>query len=725
MECGIACLKMIAAHYHKNLSNQTMRQYTNFERTGTSMSGLSSAATKLGLKVDAYSVSISQIRALSDEFPCIVHWNNYHFIVLYGLYKNRFLIADPAKGLLKVGEEEFAEYALNTDEDGIPRASTLFFEPTPKFQMLQNDELITTREQLNFFLGSIRRYRRYFIIIVLVMALSLSLQFTIPFFTKSIVDLGISTGDLKFVALLAIGQTFIILSRTFFDMLRNWVSLHLSVRFNYGMISSFLGKLFRLPLVFFEYRKIGDLMQRIGDHYRIESFLTNVTVSSVFSVLSIIVYSIVLCYYNFYFLLIFIFGSMVYLGWIFFFLKSRQNLDWKRFEVSSKNQSILIQMFAGIHDLRINNAENFHFSKWEKNQQEMIKNSFTTIRLNQTQQTGARLISEIMQIMVTVLSASLVISNRISFGGMLSIQFILGQLTAPMEQLINAVINGQDAKISLDRLMDLWNVKEESELMTSNSAIFPILETGLIEFRDVSYKYSGQETQFALHDVNQKIALGKVTAIVGFSGSGKTTLLKLLLGYYHNYEGAILVDGTELRDLDLKLFRDKCGVVLQESYIFNDTIANNITLGLEYDKQKMDTAMKVSCIYDYIDSLPLKSGTLIGNEGKGLSQGQKQRILIARAVYKSPSYLFLDETTNSLDAQNEAEILQNLREFAKGRTVVMVAHRLSTVKDADLIVVVDKGVICEEGTHEELLAKKNVYYNLVKAQIVEFTSQVT
>lgn len=723
MECGIACLKMIASHYQKSLSNHTIRQYTDFERTGTSMSGLASAATKLGLKVDAYSLDIAQVKDLVDDFPCVVHWNNYHFVVLYGIHKNRFLIADPAKGLLKVSEEEFSESALGIGEDGVARASTLFFEPSLKFQELQDDELITTREQLNFFLSNIRKFKRYFIIIAMVLALSLILQFTIPFFTKSIVDLGISTGDLKFVALLAVGQMLIIFSRTFFDILRNWVSLHLSVRFNYGMISSFLGKLFKLPLVFFEYRKIGDLMQRIGDHYRIESFLTHVTVSSVFSVLSILVYSVALCYYNFYYLLIFIFGSVVYLGWIAFFLKSRQNLDWKRFEVSSKNQSILIQMFAGIHDLRINNAEKFHFSKWEKNQQEMIKNSFTTIRLNQIQQTGARLISEVMQIMVTVLSASLVISNKISFGGMLSIQFILGQLTAPMEQLINAVITGQDAKISLDRLMDLWNVKEEAELMTSNTSMFPAVTTGLIEFRNVSYKYSGQETLFALRDVSQKIALGKITAIVGFSGSGKTTLLKLLLGYYHNYEGALLINGTELRDLDLKLFRDKCGVVLQESYIFNDTIANNITLGLEYNKLWMETAMKVSCIYDYIDSLPLKANTLIGNEGKGLSQGQKQRILIARAVYKSPEYLFLDETTNSLDAKNEAEILENLRNFAKGKTVVMVAHRLSTIKNADLIVVVDKGVICEEGTHEELLAKKSVYYNLVKAQIVELTNQ--
>lgn len=719
MECGVACIKMIAAFYGKKLSNHTIRSMADFERSGTSMLGLCKAAQRIGIESDAFALTFEELISMDNDLPCIVHWNRYHFVVLYRRTKKHFYIADPGKGLVKYKYNEFRENAMLSNVDSNERASVIFFKTTAHFDALEEDETITPRAQVSFYWNILHKYRNYFFIIATLMSIALAFQFAIPYFTRSIVDIGISSGSLQMVFILAIGQAAIIFSRTFFDIVRSRLSLHLSTRINFELIVRFLDKTFRLPLIFLESRRIGDLMQRLSDNYRIESFITNVTVSSAFSLLTILLYSSVLCFYDYHYLIVFLISSAVYLLWNLFFLKKRQRLDWKRFEVSSKNQSILIQMFSGINDLRINSAEKFYFSIWERNQQEIISSNFNVMQLNQTQQTGATVIYEITQVMITLLSAQLVINNEISFGTMLAIQFIMGQLMGPMGQLMSAVISGNDAKNSLDRLMDIWNVKEEKDLFTqyNNKEAKLINEPVHIEFKKVYFNYLGQENQFALDGIDLIIPKNKITAVVGMSGSGKTTLLKILLGYYTNYEGQLIVGDSEFREIDITSFRASCGIVLQESFIFNDTIANNITLGLPLNMNQMRIALDTACILDYVDGLPMKINTLIGNEGKGLSQGQKQRLLIARAIYKAPNHLFLDEATNSLDAKTEAKIFEKLKHYFVGKTVIMIAHRLSTVQHADKIVVLDKGKISEEGTHDELLARKSGYYNLIKAQV--------
>ncbi len=716
MDCSIACLKMISAFYGKRFSTEYIRLFTDFERSGVSMFGLSNGAKRLGFEVDAMMISLDNLRQWLLSGPLILHWNKNHFVVLYSMKGNKFLVADPAKGMIGVDVDHLIRSAFYTDPVHGDVAYIMRLTPTPDFH-LQEEDKEGRKRQLAFLSSNIRQYKVYFFIIMWGLLLGLGAQFFIPFFTQSVVDLGIRSADLQFVAYVLLGQAVMMLSTTLFGILRGWITLHLSTRINFSLLSVFLQKLFKVPLLFFETRKVSDILQRITDHHRIEVFLTRVLLNLFFSLLTIIVYSIVLAYYNLSFLLLFYTSAILYLGWIALFMKKRKIIDWKRFEMESQNQSVIIQIVNGIHDLKVNNAHDKFYEKWRGNQVELVKNDFNSMRLSQVQETGASIIFQLSQIGITFLSVKLVIGHQLTMGAMLSVQFIIGQLIMPIGSIVSALISGQDAKLSFERLMDIWSIKNEEELRTVNGEKVNVPAKGNIVFKDLTFRYPGQQSDPAINNLNLEIPHGKTTAIVGLSGSGKTSILKLLLGYYTNYTGQLSIGGVDINQLDLNEWRNQCGVVLQESYLFSDTIAKNIAMDEHVDYDRLLYAMKLANIHDYVEELPMKHHTVIGAEGKGISQGQRQRILIARAIYKDPKYILLDEATNSLDAENEHAILDNLTSFFKGKTVVIIAHRLSTVQFVDHIQVIDKGMVAENGSHDALISRQGKYYELIKRQM--------
>lgn len=715
MDCGLACLRMIVAYYGKKVSLERLRSLSDFEKSGVSMFGLQKAAVSLHLEATGVMATIPEIKRIVTEIPVILHWKGDHFILLFAYSKGHFVVADPAKGIMRLSEAEFSRYALYTGSNNGAMASLLLLESTDEFTKLQNDKANEQRH-VQFFLSQISRFRRYYAYIVWALLLGLVVQFLLPFFTKNVVDLGIDSKSIKYVGYLLLGQFVLIMSSTFFTVVRSWITLHLSSRINYSLVAAFLDKLFRVPLNFFETRKIGDILQRISDHSRIEMFITRTALGVLFSIVSVILYSSILAYYHFGFFVLLFTTILLYTLWISIFLKRRKQIDWKRFEVSSKNQSNIIQIVNGIHDLKINSAEGKYYDKWSVNQSEAIKNSFDSLRLSQFQETGTTFIFQLSQIAITFLSVTLVINSRISFGTMLSIQFIIGQLIVPIQQIIGAITSAQDARLSFDRLFDVWNVKNESDYRKGEK-VEAAEKTPPIIFNNLSFCYPGQENEFALNNVSLTIESGKTTAIVGLSGSGKTSILKLLLGYYSEFSGEIKIGTQNFKDISLDEWRSKCGVVMQESFIFNDTISENICMNRPFDLEKLKKALTVANIWGYVDSLPLKYNTVIGIDGKGLSQGQKQRLLIARAVYKDPEYVFFDEATNALDAENETIIINNLKEFFVGRTVVLIAHRLSTIQFADNIVLLQNGVIAENGDHTQLKNKRGKYFELIKKQM--------
>jgi len=545
------------------------------------------------------------------------------------------------------------------------------------------------------------------------------LQLIAPFLTQSVVDKGIGNQNLGFVTLVLVAQLVLMVSRTSVEFIRNWLLLHISTRINISLISDFLIKLMKLPIGFFDTKMIGDIMQRIGDHTRIQNFLTGSSVNILFSMVNLLIFGAVLAFYSLKILGVFIIGSAIYFIWVWLFLKKRRELDFKRFAQMSDNQSNLFQLITGMQEIKLNNCERQKRWKWERIQARLFRVNIQGLALSQWQQAGAMFFNETKNIFITFLSASAVIKGDITLGMMMSVQYIIGQLNAPVEQMISFMQQAQDAKISMERLGEIHN--KEDEEPTNTIKVNQLPENRSIEINNLSFQYEGPHSEMVLKDINLTIPEGKTTAIVGTSGSGKTTLVKLLLGFYAPVKGEIKVGGTTLGNYNSSFWRAQCGAVMQDGFIFSDTISENIAPGDEnIDTLKLRNAVRVANISDFIDGLPLGFNTKIGQEGSGISQGQRQRLLIARVVYKNPEYIFFDEATNSLDANNEKVIMQNLEEFfmhGKPKTVVVVAHRLSTVKNADQIIVLEKGEIIEKGTHDELTQIKGAYYELVKNQL--------
>ncbi len=712
-DCGPTCLKIIARHYGKTVSLQQLRILSETIRTGSSLLGLSDAAEQLGFRSLGVKISLEKLK--EAPLPCILHWNKNHYVVLYNIKRGSFYVSDPAHGLLKYNQKEFLKHWIGNNttaetDEGI----ALILEPTPKFY-----ETDFNKENqglgFKFLLRYVLKYKNFLWQLVMGLLAGSVLQLIFPFLTQSVVDIGIKNQDLHFIYLVLVAQLTLFIGKTAVEVIRGWILLHLSTRINISLVSDFFIKLMNLPISYFDTRMTGDILQRINDHKRIEHILTTSSLNVLFSMVNLIVFSLVLIYYNLSIFGVFAIGSILYFIWIAVFLKKRRDLDYKRFSEVSEEQSKVIELINGMQEIKLHNAEKKKRWGWEFVQARLFKVSVEGLALEQYQSVGSGFINELKNILITVLSAKLVIDGEITLGMMLAISYIVGQLNSPIAQLINFIREVQDAKISLDRLSEIHNKEDEESIEVEK--IKDINVNDDFQISNVSFRYIGSD-QMVLQNLSLHIPANKVTAIVGVSGSGKTTLMKLLLKFYNPNEGTIKLGNYDLKNISQKKWRDECGVVMQEGYIFNDTIANNIAIGDDYiDKKKLAHAVDVANIKEFIESFPLSYNTKIGMEGVGLSTGQKQRLFIARAVYKNPNFLFFDEATSALDANNEKVIMEKLNTFFNNKTVVVIAHRLSTVKNAHQIVVLDKGKIVEVGNHDSLIQEKGNYYHLVKNQL--------
>lgn len=714
MDCGPTCLRMIAKYYGCSYSVQYLREHAFITREGVSMLGISDAAEQIGFRTMGVRITLKQLRT-EVPLPCILHWNQMHFVVCYKIKNGKYYIADPANKKVTFNEKEFERCWCSSVVEGKDTGAALLLQPGPEFYDRKEMEVRKDRK-FSFFFRYLTPYKRELFQLILGMLTASLLQLIMPFLTQSLVDTGIRDSNLSFITLILIAQLVIFIARLSVDFIRSWILLHVNSRINIALISDFLAKLMRLPLHFFDTKMVGDIIQRIGDHNRIESFMTGSSISTLFSFVNFIVFGFVLAYYDLTILGLFLLGNGLYVAWILAFMKYRRELDIKRFAQAAGEQSNLFQLITGMQEIKLNNCETEKRWQWERIQVKLFKISIKGLALEQYQQLGSVFFNQTTNILISFLAARAVVSGDMTLGMMMSLTYIVGQLTAPIEQFIGFARSFQDAKISLERLGEIHQREDEEQTLGMKVTSLPDNRT--LQIENLSFSYDGADRDYVLDAINLTIPHHKVTAIVGASGSGKTTLIKLLLGFYEPNKGSIKVGDQLLKNINPHVWRAHTGCVMQDGFIFSDSIAKNIAVGAEViDKERLLHAVKVANIRDFIDSLPLGYNTKIGMEGNGVSQGQRQRILIARAVYKNPEFIFLDEATNALDANNEKEIMEHLHRFYQGRTVVVVAHRLSTVKDADNIVVLDKGHVVEEGTHEELTARRGVYYKLVKNQL--------
>lgn len=713
-DCGPTCLRIVAKYYGKTFDIQTLRQLSETTREGSNLLNLSEAAEQIGFRT--LGVKLSEEKLTEAFLPCILHWNNNHYVVLYKVKKDNYFVSDPAHGLIEYTKAEFLKFwigynADSTTEEGI----ALLLETTPNFYQETSEKEESKSFGFKFLFQYVFKYKSFLIQLAVGLLAGSLLQLIFPFLTQSVVDVGIQNQNIHFIYMVLAAQLFLFFGKTALELIRSWILLHLSARINISLISDFFIKLMNLPISFFDVRMTGDIMQRINDHHRIERILTTSSLNVLFSVFNMFIMGGVLAYYNLKIFAVFFVGSLLYFLWVTLFLKRREALDYKRFAEVSQEQSKVIELINGMQEIKLHNAEKQKRWGWEYVQARLFKVSMKGLVLEQTQSIGSNFINELKNIIIIFLSAKLVIDGQITLGMMMAISSIVGSLNGPIVQLISFIREAQDAKISLARLSEIH--EKEDETASIDEKIKEIPKDATITIKDLSFRYIGSDVN-VLENLNLIIPPNKITAIVGTSGSGKTTLMKLLQQFYEPNAGEILVGKTSLSKIAPKYWRSHIGSVMQEGYIFNDTIANNIAIGVDsIDKEKLLYAADVANIKNFIEDYPLGFNTKIGMEGVGMSTGQKQRLLIARAVYKNPEMLFFDEATSALDANNEKEIMEKLNVFFKDKTVVVIAHRLSTVMNADQIVVLEKGKIIETGNHQELIKRKGNYYELVKNQL--------
>ena len=717
MDCGPTCLRMIARYYGKKFSVQQLRESSFIQRTGVNLLGISEAAESIGLRTTGIRTTIDNLKQQS-KLPCILHWNQMHFVVLYRIEKSKgkvfFHIADPAYGLLRYEEEELKKCWISTRQGGIEKGIAMLVETTPQFY--ETEPIRYDKLSLWYLLRYVRPYKKMIIQLFLGILGGSILQLIFPFLTQTIVDQGIGHRNMNFIELILVAQLMLVFSRTLIEVIRRCILLHISTRINVALISDFLAKLMKLPMRFFDSKLAGDLIRRIEDHRTIESFLTQSVLSILFAILTVTIFGCVLAVYDWKIFIVFLTLSILYIGWVKLFMRKRADLNRKNFEQMALNQNNLMQLVYGMQDIKLLGCERQKRWEWENIQASLFRINLKSLNLGQWQQVGAVLINEVKNILITVMSATAVLNGDITLGIMLSIQYIIGQMQGPIEQFVYFMQQAQDAQLSLERLGEIHGKENEESDLAGN--VGQISGKGSIHLKNIQFTYGSEKSKRIIKGIDLDIPVGKTTAIVGLSGSGKTTLIKLMLGFYPPTEGDVVIGNVSLQKISFKEWRKHCGVVMQEGYIFSDTIANNIAPNVNViDKDRLLYAVEMANIKEFIESLPLRYNTRIGSTGQGLSQGQKQRILIARAIYRNPDYLFFDEATNALDTDNEKKIQENLNLFFKDKTVVVVAHRLSTVRNADQIVVLKNGVITERGTHDSLIAEQGDYYRLVKNQL--------
>ena len=713
MDCGPACLKMVAGFYKVNFSLETLRKKCYITREGVSFLGLSEAADNLGFRTMGVKIPFEMLNE-KVPFPCIVHWRQRHFIVVYKIKNDKIWAADPAIGLVKYTHDEFIQNWASTLSDGKPAGLVLIIEPTPA--LFEKESEHEKSQGFRFLLKYFRLYKKYLFQLLLGLLLGSCIQLVIPFLTQSIIDIGLNNNDIDFIYLILLAQLALVIGRLSVEFIRGWLLLHIGTRVNVAIISGFLQKLMSLPIAFFDTKLTGDILQRIDDNDRIEEFLTSASLTILFSFFNLIVFGIVLAIFNVKILAIFIAGSALYILWVSLFMKSRARLDHQRFKQMSVAGNKMINIVNGMQEIKLTQSELSMRWDWEKLQASLFRLKIKGLGIAQYQTAGATFINEVTNLFITIIAATAVLKGSMTLGAMLAVQFIIGQLNVPVSQIITFFRMSQDAKMSLDRLAEVHGMQDEEQEQEMKVSKLP--EKKDIFINNISYQYEGPHSPFALKDADLFIEENKTTAIVGISGSGKTTLLKLLLGFYQPVKGEILIGDTRLSNISLKVWREKVGAVMQDGFLFPDTIAANIAPGSgEIDEDRLVKAAELANIKGFVESLPLGYNTKIGANGHGLSEGQQQRLLISRIIYKNPEIIMLDEATNSLDAGNEKVIVENLAGFYKGKTVIVVAHRLSTVRDADKIVVMDNGRIVETGTHDSLIGMRGAYFHLVKNQL--------
>jgi len=711
-DCGPASLKIIAKHFGKFYTLQFMRDRCSITKEGVSLLDLSNGAESIGLRTLAIKCTIGDV-VNNIPFPAIVFWKDSHFIVVYHSDKKYVWVSDPVKGHIKYSHEEFRRGWYQKGEN---QGVLLAVEPTAEFR----DSKAEREQRTNSFSSILKYffpYRRHFGLILVIMLVVTALQGMLPFISKAVIDVGIKTSDVKFINMVLIGNISILLSVMVFNVLRDWILLHITARVNIALISDYLIKLMRLPVTFFENKLMGDILQRAQDHERIRSFIMNNSLALIFSTLTFVVFTVILLIYNAVIFYIFLTGSILYICWVFLFLSIRKKLDWEYFELISKNQSYWVETVSAIQDIKIYNYEKHRRWKWEEIQARLYYVNKRVLTVTNAQNLGSQFIESIKNMAIVFFCAMAVIEGEITFGVMISTQFIIGMLNGPLIQFINFVVSGQYAKISFLRINEIRQLEDEDELLTIGTKTTLVPEDKSITMGNVHFQYN-VNSPLVLRNIYLKIPENKITAIVGGSGSGKSTLLKLLVRLYKPTYGDIKIGGMNVNLINLRQWREMCGVVMQDGKIFNDTIINNIVLDDEHiDYEKLREVCNLAQIENEINEMPKGFETMIGETGRGLSGGQKQRLLIARALYRDPKFLFFDEATNALDTINERKIVNALKSTFEKRTVVIIAHRLSTIRNADQIVVLDKGSIVEVGNHDYLMEKKGHYFELVSSQI--------
>lgn len=725
MDCGPTCLQMVAKYYGRYYSLHELRKRAFITREGVSMLGISDAAEAIGFRTLSAKLPF-EVLSKESPLPCIVHWNQNHFVVVYKARKNKVYVADPAVGLLTYSKDEFIKCWISTSSDGQAEGMAMFLEPTPTFHEHEVEVDTIARNGFRYLFSYLKSYKRFIFRLAFWLLVGSGIQMIMPFLTQSVVDTGIETRNVSFITMILLGQLVLFTGQTIADFVRRRILLHLSTRINLSILSNFLLKLMQLPMGFFDSKKIADILQRMEDHSRIERFISSSSLSVLFSFFNLIVFGVVLATYNIPIFIIFFVASAVYIGYVLLFLKIRKELDYKRFNVLSRNRSSIIQLINGMQEIKLNNCERTKRWEWENIQELIFKLNVDTLRLQQWQEGGSMFINELKNIFITFVAATAVINGSMTLGMMMAAQYIIGQLNAPIHDFVGFIRELQDARISLDRIGEVQLLENEDTPKFSSGEGYrvrsispsPFAEGQGVRLENVSFQYEGPNSPKALDSVSLTIETGKVTAIVGASGSGKTTLLKLLLKFYPPVTGKLILGEIDFTNMNASDWRSQCGVVMQDGFIFSDTIARNIGVSdPQTDLTKLKHAATVANIHEFIESLPLGYNAKIGPDGMGISVGQRQRILIARAVYKNPAYLFFDEATSALDANNEKVIMENLDEFFENKTVFVIAHRLSTVKNADKVVVLEKGKMVETGTHTQLAAAKGKYYELVKNQL--------